>query len=366
MLAVDITHRSGDFRLSASFAAGPGVTAVFGPSGAGKTTLLSLIAGALRPDAGRIVLGDEVWSDTASAAYLPMESRGVGWVFQDARLFPHMSIRDNLQYGARRSLGRKRVAELDDVVSVLALSGLLGRRPSGLSGGERQRVALGRALLTQPRLLLMDEPLAALDHARRLEAMPYLARLTEAFSIPTLYVTHSLSEVVRLADRIVVLDAGAVAAAGPVWEVAQSCPLINRRSDAAVRLDGVLAGVSQGYSLVRTAAGDLITAPMEAALGSSVRLVVLARDVMLATGERPANLSARNVLPAHITAMTGLGDGVVSVRLVLGRGAVLLSNVTQDAVQALSLDVGKAVYAVIKSAAVEGARPEGLMDLMDD
>jgi len=219
--------------------------------------------------------------------------------------------------------------------------------------------------------LLMDEPLAALDHARRAEVMPYLARLSREIATPTLYVTHSLTEVVRLADQIVVIDEGAVQAAGSLASVAFSSPLLNRRPDAALRLEGLLRQGESGpggraMSRVETLAGDILVPQLDGPSGAPVRLVVLARDVMLAVGERPKGLSARNILPAEVDDLVRRGDGAVTVRLRLAGGVSLFSSVTEDAVDALSLAPGVAVFAIIKSVAVEGGRPDGLIDLMDD
>jgi molybdate transport system ATP-binding protein len=238
-LSVQVEKRLGEFRLGAGFE-GPdrGVTALFGASGAGKTAVLAAIAGAWRPERGRIVAGGRTLFDSAAGVDLPMERRALGWIFQDARLFPHLNVKRNLAYGLERARNRERRVGFDEVLSVLGIDHLLERRPRDLSGGERQRVAIGRALLSQPDLLLMDEPLAALDAPRRAEILPFLQRLKSRFQLPVLYVTHSLAEVMQLADHLVVMDAGAVVAAGPLRQVLErsDIPLLAGRADAASAL----------------------------------------------------------------------------------------------------------------------------------
>jgi molybdate transport system ATP-binding protein len=354
MLQANIQTRLGTFELDVAFSAARGVTALFGPSGAGKSSILAAVAGAVTPDQGRIVLEDQVLFDSATRTNRPMEGRGLGWVFQDARLFPHLDVAQNLAYAARRTRGRPVVAEHDAVVEVLGLSHLLSRRVTGLSGGERQRVALARALLAQPRLLLMDEPLAALDGARRAELLPFLARLTAAFDIPVLYVTHSLWEVVHLADQVLVMDGGGITDRGPLDQVALSAPQLLGRRDAAVRLEGVLGGHERQISWIDTPGGRLLLPRLEAAVGTSLRLSIMARDVMLAVGARPAGLSARNILEARVEELASRGNGTVIARLRLPGGAALLSSITEDAVSALGLCPGLSVFAIVKSVAVDG------------
>lgn len=213
MLAVAVRKQLGELTLTAEFSRqGPGVTALYGPSGAGKTSLVNLMAGLLRPDAGRITLGDLVLFDAASGVHLPPERRRVGYVFQDGRLFPHLTVLGNLRYGQRPAPRDQTWADLDQVVELLGIGHLLARRPARLSGGEKQRVAIGRALLTSPRLLLMDEPLASLDSGRKAELLPYIARVSKSLSIPTLYVSHQPDEILALADSVVRLEAGRVVA----------------------------------------------------------------------------------------------------------------------------------------------------------
>ncbi len=368
-LQVRVRKRLGGFQLDAAFEGGDGVTALFGPSGAGKSQILAAIAGASRPDAGRVTLGEAVLYDSDRGVDVAMERRAIGWVFQDGRLFPHLSVEANLRYGERRARGRDAGVRFEEMVDILGVAPLLARRPAALSGGERQRVAIGRALLSQPALLLMDEPLAALDLPRRAEILPYLERLKTRVRLPILYVTHALSEVVRLADRLVVLEAGRVLAQGPLAEVLarEDLPILAGRPDAAVALDGVVAGQDQARGLTRLAVGEasLWVPALARPIGAGVRAAVLARDVLLAT-TAPQGLSARNILPGTVEAIGApRGQGVMLVRVRLEGGPALLSAVTGDAVQALALRPGAPVHAVIKSVAVEGVAPGGLLQAFD-
>lgn len=348
MLLVDVGLKLADFSLEAAFTAPNGVTAVFGASGSGKSSLISALAGALRPQRGHISLNGQTLFEARTGLNAPMEKRGVGLVWQEARLFPHLTVRDNLTYGARRAGGRAVRAKFDPVVEVLGLGALLARRPALLSGGERQRVALGRALLSQPNLLLLDEPMASLDQQRRAELCSFISRLAALYPLPVILVTHSLEEVVRLADQVLVLEAGRIIASGSLGEVAARTPVLAAREDLAVALDGV---VGPG-GVVATEAGPIQLADRSHPAGGSVRLQIRARDVLLAKeGVALDGLSARNVVAAHILDLTDRADGTVLVRLAAG-GAVLLCLVTRDALQVLGLGPGVAVQAVFKSAAL--------------
>ncbi|WP_114392258.1 molybdenum ABC transporter ATP-binding protein [Oleisolibacter albus] len=354
-----LSHRQGAFTLEADVQAGPGVTALFGRSGAGKTTLVNLIAGLERPQRGRIVLDGVVLVDTEAGLWTPPHRRRIGYVFQDARLFPHLSVRHNLLY-ARWITGRRTApAQLARIVDLLGIGGLLHRRPGALSGGERQRVAIGRALLAAPRLLLLDEPLAALDAARRAEILPYLERLRDDLALPMVLVSHSLDEVLRLATTLVLLDQGRIAAAGPAEALAgrpDLSPLLGR-SGVGGLLSGRVVGQEAGWDLtrVRTAAGDLLVPGRVGVVGQRVRLRIRARDLLLAT-QPPQGLSARTVLPARITGLfpragAGLGAGL-EVALDVG-GQPLLASITRMAAAELGLEPGRAVWAVLKAVAVE-------------
>jgi molybdate transport system ATP-binding protein len=366
-LSVAIKARLGGFNLDVAFEGPAGITVLFGPSGAGKSATLAAIAGALRPDGGCIRLGDAVLYHKSARINLKPEGRGVGWVFQDARLFPHLDVRANLRYGLKRSRAQAETIRFEDVVSVLGLDRLLARRPRDLSGGEAQRVALGRALLSQPRLLLMDEPLSALDAARKADILAFIERVRDVFAIPTLYVTHSLAETVQLADRLVVLNDGRVMAEGPPADVLSrpDLPLLAARADAASVIEGVIAEHQSDRRLTLVRAGGAVwTCPLlDKAVEAPVRLVVLARDVMLAI-EEPTGLSARNSLPGEIVSLTPRGDDAVLAVLAVG-GRRILCTLTPDAVESLALRPGLSVWAVVKSVAIEGAGRDGLLPLFD-
>jgi molybdate transport system ATP-binding protein len=352
MLEVEVRARLGDFRLDARFqGAAAGVTILFGPSGSGKSSVLAAVAGALRPDAGRIALGGDVLFDSAKGIDVPMERRRIGWVFQDARLFPHLSVEGNLRFGLKRAAPGP--IRFDEAVEALGVGHLLHRRPRDLSGGERQRIGLGRALLSQPRLLLMDEPLAALDAPRRAEILPFLERVKAGFGVPILYVSHSLAEAVRLGDRMAVMRGGAVVAEGPLAEIVSQPQLMLTGSHArdGAALEGVVQRHDDRLTLVRAGPWEIRAPRLTIATGAPVRLFVLARDVMLAL-DPPQRISARNVLQGTIAGLEAQ-DGRVLVRVV-NDGAVLLAALTPDAVEDLALKPGLPVYAVVKSVAVDG------------
>jgi molybdate transport system ATP-binding protein len=220
MLDIQVARRQGSFRVDAAFQTNStGITALFGPSGAGKTSVINMVAGLIRPDTGRIVVQDRALFDSEHRIDLSPEKRSIGYIFQDGRLFPHLTVRGNLTYGMKLTPPRRRYVEFDQAVHLLGIEQLLDRRPANLSGGEKQRVAIGRALLTSPRLLLMDEPLSSLDKARKEEVLPFIAKLPRAFKTPILYVTHSFDEIQRLADRLVLMEAGRSTAVGAVAEL---------------------------------------------------------------------------------------------------------------------------------------------------
>lgn len=325
----------------------PGVIALFGPSGAGKSSLMNAMAGLLRPDRFRMEL------DGVALERRRPEYRGIGYVFQDGRLFPHMSVRDNLRYGLRR--GGVGPVGFGEAVELLGIGKLLGRRPRHLSGGERQRVAIGRALLSNPRLLLMDEPLSALDQARRDEILPYLARLRSVLSIPIVYASHSLDEVTRLADTLVLIEAGRVVAAGPLTEMTARVDLpLALREDAGGVLRGVVNSHLPERGLTAISCGaDFVWVPQIAAPpGAVVRLRVPAREVILAV-ENPRGISVTNILQAHVLAMAeDAAAHAALVSLELG-GGPLLARVTIDAAERLRLAPGRPVLALIKAMSVD-------------
>jgi molybdate transport system ATP-binding protein len=351
-LSVLLRHRFGAFDLNVAFTAGPGVTALFGRSGAGKTTIVNAVAGLLKPDTAQITLDGVVFNDARH--FLPPHKRRVGYVFQDARLFPHLTVAQNLDYAARfgarpKGPGRER----DRIIEMLGIGTLLTRRPATLSGGERQRVALGRALLAQPRLLLMDEPLAALDGPRKAEILPYLERLKAEAGMPILYVSHAVDEVARLADHMVLLAQGRVARQGPLFDVMAdpaAVPLLGVREAGAVLRARVEAHGSDGLSTVRVAAGAVQLLGVQAPVGAEIRLRVLAQDVLLSLQE-PTGISAQNILPVTITAIR-TGDGPGAAIALDAAGDAMLARVTSRAVAAMDLKPGQRLFAIIKATSV--------------
>lgn len=355
MLEFRARLRLGQFQLDARFD-GPadGVTTLFGSSGAGKSTVLSLLAGARRADEALIVLGGEVLCDTARGIDVPMEKRGLGWVFQDGRLFPHLSVARNLDYGADRSGARPRSIERRRVIDVLGIESLLERRPTALSGGERQRVALARALLAQPRLLLLDEPLASLDAPRKSEILQFITRVKSEFSIPMVYVTHSLAEVVTLADRLVVLEHGSVVASGSVFDVLgrTNVPSLAARQDTGALLGGVISTAeSARHTEVIVGKTRFYLPNLPGQPGEPIRLFVSATDVILAA-ERPGRISVRNIFDCVVTDIEARDAHTVLIGLDLGGGR-LLASVTEAAVRELGIAVGSHVYALVKSVAID-------------
>ncbi|MDO9527381.1 MAG: molybdenum ABC transporter ATP-binding protein [Gemmobacter sp.] len=354
-LSVDVRVSYPDFALEvAQGFAGAGITALFGPSGCGKSTLLRVIAGFERRAKGQVAFGAEVWQ--GGRAFVAPYRRGVGFVFQDARLFPHLTAQGNLDYAHRRAAREPARYSFDDVVDVLDLAPLFTRRTGQLSGGERQRVAIGRTLLARPRLLLMDEPLAALDTKRKAEILPYIARLPQAFGLPIIYVTHALAEVTQICDRIVALDGGRVVATGGVAETLERLDLagVQGRFEAGAVLTGHVAGQDPQLHLSRVDLGGTVLEVPEIGLsiGDQVRLRVRARDVSLAL-TRLDGLSIRNQLAARVLTITPEHDtAYAEVLLDLGPQH-LRARITRAAVQALGLLEGQEVTALIKSVAFD-------------
>jgi len=343
-LSVAFRHRFPGLDLDVAFDAPEGVTALFGPSGCGKSTTINVISGLMRPEAGRVSLSGRVLFDGHTD--LPPQARRIGCVFQDARLFPHMTVEANLRYPSRWRRGAAR--EFDRITEMLALGPLLRRHPHSLSGGERQRTAIGRALLSDPALLVMDEPLAALDEARKAEIMPWLERLRDEVRLPILYVSHSVPEVVRLATTIVLMQQGRVRHAGALRDILADpllAPELGAR-EAGALIEARVEGVEpDGMLRVATGAGPLLLqAPPEPA-GTRLRLRILAHEVILSR-DQPTGLSALNVLPARVT---GLRDGLVQLALGDER---MLAQVTARSVQALDLKPGSGCHAIVKSVSV--------------
>ena len=335
---------------------GRGVTALFGHSGSGKTTCLRCIAGLERAPQGRLEINGELWQDSASGLFVPPHQRALGYVFQEASLFPHLSVRRNLEFGMRRIDPASRRVEWEHVLELLGIGQLLERMPERLSGGERQRVGIARALLTSPRLLLLDEPLAALDLKRKNEILPYLERLHDELDIPILYVSHAPDEVARLADHVVLLDQGRVVAQGPLQETLARLDLPTAFSeDAGVVIEARVAEHDERYHLTRLdfPGGAVLVARRPEALGQRLRLRVHARDVSLALS-RSEDSSITNVLAATVRELAAADTPAhVLVRLDAA-GTPLLARITRRSSDHLGLAPGRQVWAQIKAVALLG------------
>jgi molybdate transport system ATP-binding protein len=353
----------GRFALDAAFTApARGVTALFGPSGCGKTTVLRCMAGLLRLQEGLCDIAGDVWQDP-SGAFLPTHKRPLGYVFQEASLFPHLSVRRNLLFGAPRGGAATDAIAFDEAVELLGVTHLLDRSPRNLSGGERQRVAIGRALLSQPKLLLMDEPLAALDRSARSEILPFLERLRDRLSLPIVYISHDLAEVERLADTIVLMRKGGVVASGPFAEL-QSDPALplGAARDAAVSLNGIVEAHDATYGLLTLAVrgGRFVVPAPSAPAGERRRIRLVAGDVSLAR-DTPAASSILNVLPARVVSHAIAGDNEVVASIALGadgQGERLLSRLTRKSWETLGISDGAFVHAQVKAVALAPGRGE--------
>jgi molybdate transport system ATP-binding protein len=354
-LDVDIRHQFGAFTLEARFTTDGGLTALFGRSGAGKTSLVNIIAGLLRPDRGKVVIDGRVLVDTAHGVFIPKHRRRIGYVFQEPRLFPHLTVRQNLRYGRWFTPAAERRENFEHVIELLGIGALLDRGPALLSGGERQRVAIGRALLASPRLLLMDEPLASLDEARKSEILPYIERLRDENRVPIVYVSHSVPEITRLATTMVLLSDGKVAAAGALPAIMGRLDLfpLTGRYEAGAVLEMQVAAHDEVFELttLRSAAGELRVPRIDIGLGAPLRVHIRARDVLLAL-KPPEELSALNVLSGQIAEIGGLEGAVADVRVDLN-GETLLARVTRLTLHRLNLVPGRPVFAVIKTVAID-------------
>jgi molybdate transport system ATP-binding protein len=355
MLRLQIKKQRGEFTLDVNITAPtPGVVALFGRSGCGKSTLVNLMSGLLAPDSGRFELNNEVLFDHERRLSLPVESRRIGYVFQDARLFPHYTVLGNLQYGLQRTRGMQVIGQ-DETIALLGLESLLTRRPHELSGGEKQRVALGRALLSQPRLLLLDEPLASLDVARREEVLPYLEKLRDRLAIPMVYVSHQFDEVLRLATHVVVMDKGRVAVDGDINAVSLSPVLRSIVGTEAVGavLDGKVLAVDKQNALADVAVGNgVLRIHADAQVGSGVRVQMLARDIILATS-KPEGLSVRNVLQGTVSKIERDDDHSDLVYVDIG-AATVMARITRVATAALGLASGSTVFVLVKAVSMRG------------
>ena len=354
MIEVDVGLDLGTFKLSVAFADGQGITALFGQSGSGKSLTLNLIAGLLRPDRGFIRLDGEPLVDVAKGVFVPPHRRRIGLVFQDSNLFPHMSVKQNLLYGRWFAPKFSREIEFDAVIDTLGIGALLARRPARLSGGERQRVAIGRALLSCPKLLLFDEPLAALDMARKLEIMPLIERIRDEFKVPIVYVSHAVEEVMRLAASVVVLEAGKVKAIGDPNEVfGAPAGSLEDRFDRSSVLTVTVGPEDAAYGLtqLKHPAGTIWLAGPAGPPGRTVRIIVHASDVLLAI--RPlSDVSVRNVLSGVIQSIQTNGPFAMT-EIALEGGGRLAAVATRQAIDDLHLEDGSRVLALVKTTAID-------------
>ncbi|MGF1594854.1 MAG: molybdenum ABC transporter ATP-binding protein [Kiloniellaceae bacterium] len=363
MLEVDLSEPLDGFSLEAKIATQcAGITVVFGDSGSGKTALLTLLAGLRRPAGGRIVVAGEVVFDSAAGIDLPPQRRRFGCLFPEDRLFPHLTVRGNLCFGQRRAPAAERRADLERVAGLLGLAELLDRRPAALGPGARQRVALGRALLAGPRLLLMDEPLAALDPGEAEELLACLERLRDELALPMVYATTALPQALRLADNLAILAAGQIAAAGPPEQVMArlDLPVLAARPDAGAVIAATVAGQDKMFGLteLRFAGGRLRVPHLDLPLGRSLRLHIAARDVAVAYTP-PENTSILNIIPCVIEAIGEEKSPQVELRLEAG-GAILRARVTARSRAALGLRPGLPVYALVKAVSLAGAARIGV------
>jgi molybdate transport system ATP-binding protein len=351
MIDVDIEQLRGAFHLDVRFSADAPIVGLFGRSGSGKTSVVNAIAGIGTPSRGTIRINDDVLFDSARGIDLRPEDRRVGYVFQDALLFPHLDVEANLLYGQRRRPVSERFIGEQRVVELLGLQGFLRRKPATLSGGEKQRVAIGRALLAQPRILLMDEPLAALDVPRKIEILDYVERLRDELSIPIVYVSHSVAEITRLADLIVVLSDGKCLAVGDVDEVMGRPDLrpATGRYEAGALIDARVEAHDAGQQLTRLAfdGGELTVPQLDAAVGERVRARIRARDVSIAL-RRPEEISILNILPGRIASIDNGAGSVADVSVGVG-STTIYARITRHSLSQLDLHVGQSVFALVKA-----------------
>jgi molybdate transport system ATP-binding protein len=361
MLDLRVIKKQGVFRVDAEFASPEvGVTALFGRSGAGKTSVVNMVAGLVRPDGGHIVVNGRVVFDSGKGIHVPPEKRRMGYIFQDGRLFPHLSVKSNLSYGMRLTPAAERRVKFQDVVDLLGIGHLLSRRPARLSGGEKQRVAIGRALLTSPSLLLMDEPLASLDRNRKAELLPFLSRLSRELAVPILYVSHSLGEILNLADTMVLMDDGRVTASGPIEDLMNRIDL--QRMAGTEALGTVIATSvdrsENGMTALRFSGGLIWVPKIGMPNGGRVRVRIAARSVAIAL-EKPRHTSIQNIFRGRVEDIRQGPGELVDVRMDIG--CPLLARITAKALQDLDLSQGKPVYAMVKSVAVSKGHLEGTL-----
>ena len=352
-LSVQLRHRMAGFEIDLDFVVPAGITVLFGRSGTGKTTVINAVSGLLKPDFGHISLDGTVLFDSDTKVNIATHKRRFGYVFQDGRLFPHLSVRGNLTYGQRFATPDHDAPTLANVSELLGITALLDRRIGALSGGEKQRIAIGRALLSCPRMLLMDEPLAALDGARKAEILPYLERLRDHTNIPILYVSHSMAEVARLATTVIVLENGRIARAGPADQILSDPDMVRQlgvREAGSVLPATLLRHHDDGLSELEFSGGRLLLPHMNAAISTQTRVRILAQDVILSR-DAPKGLSALNILPVQIIALRdGSGPGVI-VQMQCGNDR-LLARITRRSADRMTLKPGDKVHAVIKSVSI--------------
>ena len=352
-LLISLSHVFDGFHLNVTETVPlEGVTALFGPSGSGKTSVLNAISGFLRPGSGQIQFGSTVWFSDAEKVWVPPHLRGVGTVFQDTQLFPHLTVRGNLDYADRRADPDKPGHSYAQIVSAMELEPLLERRPQTLSGGEKQRVAIARTLLTRPDLLLLDEPLSALDNARKGELLPFLETLKSDFALPTLYVSHDVDEVSRIADRVIMMEDGKVIAAGRTDEVLSRYGLEAGRNpyEETSTLTGSVDRVEDDLLAVRIGAATIwLAADVHLEAGTQIRLSIAARDVSIAL-ERPSEISIQNMIAAKVKSIQPTNRPAFQTVPLEVDGQVLQARVTRKAVKDLALQPGREVFALIKSA----------------
>lgn len=354
---INLRHRIGALDVAADFTSGAGITALFGRSGSGKTTLVNMVAGLVRPDSGRIKINDRVLYDSEAGINLPPHQRRIGYVFQEARLFPHLTVKQNLTYGAWFAKARLRGNPFDHVVEMLGIGPLLARRPLTLSGGEKQRVAIGRALLSGPDILLMDEPLASLDDDRKGEILPYIERLRDEASAPIIYVTHAVPEIARLATSVVLLADGKVIANGSAADILSRLDLLpftaQDDSGAGALIDAEIArhDLDDHLSILHSGLGEFRIPAIDVPLRTPLRLQIKARDVMISL-TRPTDISALNIVPCRIVELRDDAAGMVNLKL-SHNDAIFMARVTRKSVRQLALQPELDVFAVIKSVAFD-------------
>ena len=355
MLSVNITKAFGSFRLETQFEVEEGsITAIFGKSGAGKTSTINAIAGLTRPDVGVIQIGNTTLFDQNLRINLPIYKRQIGYVFQDDRLFPHMTVRNNLIYGTPKNRDVANSLNLTDITGLLELAPLLERRPRTLSGGEKQRVAIGRALLSNPKLLLMDEPLASIDVQHRFEILPFIQRVREKTGITIIYVTHALEEVIFIADQIILLSEGQVTAQGTVEEIMSRLDLhpMTSRFDAGAVISATYSGYDREFDLGELSfdGGTLRIAGLNAEIGIHLRAHIRARDVSLML-DKPKDTSVLNVFKGELIEIRH--EEGPQLDLLINIGTPLIARITRKSLNDLNLDIGSKVYAMIKAVAID-------------